>query len=101
MVKTVQVNGRENILQVRSDNVEFSDQLDFAPRPFSIDAEFARRNHKVFLEDLERNDARSIAPVLDEEFARAPLLDRIGIVINIDQDIGIEEATSAHEFRRG
>jgi len=53
------------------------------------------------LEDLERNDARSIAPVLDEEFARAPLLDRIGIVINIDQDIGIEEATSAHEFRRG
>lgn len=100
-MKTVQIYGRENIPYVRSYDIEFGDQFHLTLGPLGIDAQLARRDYEILLQNLERDDAASIAPVFDEEFAGAPLLEKVGIVIDVDENIRVEEATSAHEFRRG
>jgi len=99
-MKAAEINRRKDVRNPGSDHIEFGKKLDFAPRSFYINAKLARCHDEILLKNLQRNHARSLPPVLGEEFARQPLLDRVGVVVDVDENVRIEKATSAHGSRR-
>src|ERR1700730_9252004 len=55
---------------------------------------------EVLLQHLERDNARSVAPVLRGQIDRAALFRRRTFVVRVYENIGVEKATSVHGFRR-
>src|SRR5580700_6543234 len=99
-VQPVQINRRKNVTNLRRDNIEFSNQFDSAASFFRIDPELAGSHNEILLKNLERDYARSPAPVLGKQFRRVLLLNGVGVIINVDENVRIEKTTSAHGFRR-
>ena len=99
LVQAMQVNGRKNVGQAQDGNVEFSQQLDLAAGNLRIDVELPGDRNEVLLQDLQRDDPRARQPVFRDQLQRAPLFRRRCPVVGVNQNIGVEEATSAHEFR--
>jgi len=63
MVKPMQIDGRENICDLRNGDVKLSQQFNFSPGDLAIDPKFARDGDEVFLQHLQRYHAGSAAPV--------------------------------------
>ena len=100
-MEAVQIDGGKDVGQLWNDNVELGQQFNFAASDCRIDVQLPRHGDEVFLENLQGYDAGACAPVLCHQIERTPLLCRCGPVVRINQDISVEEATSAHEFRFG
>jgi len=98
-VEPVQVDSGQNVRDLGRSDIELSQQFDFAASDTRIDVEFASDGDEIFLKDLQRHDAGARTPVLSNQFEGASLLRRSGFVVGVDKNIGIEEATGAHEFR--
>jgi hypothetical protein len=76
-----------------------SQQFDFAASDARINVEFASDGDEILLEHLQRHDAGARTAVLSNQVEGASLLRRCSFVVGVDKNIGIEEATGAHEFR--
>lgn len=99
-MQEVKVDGGQNIGHVGSGNVEFGEQFDFPARDALIHAQLPRDRNEIFLQDLERHHAGPCAPVFGHKIQGPTLFCRSSLIIRINQDVGIEEATSGHELRR-
>jgi hypothetical protein len=105
-VKTVQVDRGENVCDFGSGDVELGEQFDFAARNARVHLQLPRHRHKIFLKHLQRHNSGPPPPVLHHKIEGPLLFRRIRFVIRVNQDVGIEEATSRHclagnESRRG
>ena len=97
----MEVDGSENVGDFRGGNIELGERFDLPASNPRIDTQFARDRHEIFLQYLQRHNAGSGPAVLGHEVDRTPLLRRRCLVVCVYQDVGVEEATSAHEFRCG
>jgi hypothetical protein len=61
---------------------------------------FSRDGDEILFEHLERDNARSAAPVLRDQIDRVALFPRRTFVVRVYENIGVEKATSVHGFRR-
>ena len=100
-MKPVQIDGGEDVCDLRSGNVELGEQFNLATRNPRINLKFSRDRDEIFLQHLQRQDSGPVAPMFRYKIEGASLLRGCSLVIRIDKHIGIEEATSAHESRLG
>ena len=63
-MQEVKVDGGQNIGYIGGGNVEFGEQLDLSPGNALIHAQLPRDRNEIFLENLQRHDTGSCAPVL-------------------------------------
>jgi hypothetical protein len=63
-VKPVEIDSSQNIRDVWGGNVELGQQLDFTASDMRINVQFASDCNEIFLQDLQRYNAGSVAPVL-------------------------------------
>ncbi len=104
-MQTVQVDGGEDVGNIGSGDVELGEQFDFAAGDGRLHTQLARNGDEIFLQDLERDDAGSGAAVLGYKGECAALLAGRGLIVGVNEDVGVEEATDGHclgenEFRR-
>ncbi len=99
-MQSLEVYGREDVGHLRRGDIKFGEYLDFAARDKRIDVQLSRDIHEILLEHLQRNYTRSLPPVLCHEVARASLFSRVKFVVRVEEYVGVEEATNAHEPRR-
>lgn len=95
-VKAMQVDRGENVGDFGSGHVELGEQFNFAAGNARVHTQFPRERHEIFLKHLQRHNSGSPAPVLRYQIEGPLLLRRIRLVIRVNQDVGIEEATSRH-----
>jgi len=100
-VNSMEIDRRENIRDIHGGHVKLRDQFHFATGTLRVDSEFASSYDKIFLQDLKRNHAGSFPPMLSEKIERETLFDWVRIVVDIEEHVCVEEATTAHEFRHG
>ena len=100
-VKPVQINGGKDVRNFGGSDIELGQQFDFAPRNAGIHAQFPRDCNEILLQHLQRHHTRSGAAVFGNKLDRSPLFRRGRLVVGVDENVGIEKATSAHESRRG
>jgi len=98
-MKAVKVDSGQDVGDVRCGNIELRQQFDFAASDAGINVQFASDGDEILLQHLQRYNARARKPVLGNQSEGAPLLCRRRFVVGIDKNIGVEEATGAHEFR--
>jgi hypothetical protein len=98
-VKPVQVDRRKDIRHLRGSNVELGQQFDLPAGNPRIDMQLSRDGYKVLLEHLQGHNPSPRTPVFSHEIESASLFRWRTFVVRVDQNIGIEEATSAHESR--
>lgn len=98
-VKPVKIDGGQNVADVRRGNVEFGQQFNFAASDTRINMQFSSDGDEILLQHLQRYNPGSCEPVLGDQIEGASLLCRRSLVVGIDKNVGIEEATGAHEFR--
>jgi hypothetical protein len=98
-VEPVQVDSGQNVGDLGCSDIKLSQQFDFAASDARINVEFASDSDEILLEHLQRHDAGARTPVLSNQVEGASLLRRCSFVVGVDKNIGIEEATGAHEFR--
>jgi hypothetical protein len=96
-VEPVQVDRGENIGYLGGGDIEFGQQLNLAADNVCLYAEFPCGRDKIFLENLKRHNPGPRAPVFRHKIKGPALFRRRRLVISVDQDVRIEEATSAHE----
>ncbi len=99
-MQSMEIDGGENIADLRGSNVELGQHLHLAARDARINVQLSREVHEILLQHLQGNNASPGSPVFCHESARASLLRRCRFVVRVEQDIGIEETTSVHESRR-
>ena len=99
-MEAVEIDGGEYVVEVWGDNVEFGQQFNFPASDFGVYVEFAGDGDEIFLKYLQRQDAGSRSPVLDNKFDSSTLLRRRSLVVGVNEDIGVEKTTIAHESRR-
>ena len=80
-------------------NVELGEQFNFSASYAWVHMEFSRDRNEIFLKYLQRHNSRPGTPMLRHEFEGPPLFCWRCLVIRINENIGIEEATNAHESR--
>ena len=73
-METVQVDGGQDVIQLRDDNVELSQQFNFAASDCCINVQLPRHRNEVFLENLEGYDAGARTAVLRQQMECAPAL---------------------------
>jgi hypothetical protein len=95
-MEAVEIDGSEYIVEVWNDKIEFGQQFDFPASHFGVYVEFADDGDEIFLEYLQRQHAGSRSPVLGNELDRSTLFRRPSLIVRVNKDIGIEEATIAH-----
>ena len=78
-------------------HIELGEQFDLPASNNRVNMQFARDGDEILLQYLQRNHARSAAPVFRQKVEGASLLCRCRPVVRVNQNIGVEEATSAHE----
>jgi len=98
-MKPVEIDGGENVRQVGRGHVELGEQFDFSASNAGIDVQFSRDGDEILLQHLQRHNARPGTPVLCHEIEGASLLRRSRLVVRVDENVSVEEATSAHESR--
>ena len=99
-MEAVEIDGSEYVVDVWGDKVEFGQQFNFPASDFGVYVESAGDGDEIFLKYLQRQDARSCSPVLDNKFDGSTLLRRRSLIVGVNKDIGVEETTIAHESRR-
>jgi hypothetical protein len=98
-VEPMQVDSSQNVGDLGCSDIKLSQQFDFAASDTRINVEFASDSDEILLEHLQRHDPGARTPVLSNKVEGASLLRRCSFVVGVDKNIGIEEATGAHEFR--
>jgi len=98
-VKPVEIDGGENVSQVGRGHVELGEQFDFSASNAGIDVQFSRDGDEILLQHLQRHNAGPGTAVLCHEIEGASLLRRRRLVVRVDENVSVEEATSAHESR--
>ena len=98
-MEAVQIDGSEYVIEIRNDQVEFGQQLDFPTSDFCFNMEFAGDSDEIFLKYLRRQHACSCSSVLGNKLDGSPLLCGNSPIVRVNKDIGIEETTIAHESR--
>lgn len=96
VVKAVQINGGEDVGDIWSGDVELGEQFDFAAGDGRLHMQFSGGGDEIFLQDLERDYAGAGAAMLGYEIDGAALLGGRGLIVSVDEDDGVEEATSGH-----
>ncbi len=98
-VKPLEIDGSEDVGDFGSGDIELGEQFDLPARNARIKVQLARDGDEILLKHLQRHNAGSGAAVFSQEIEGAALLRGRSLVVRVNQDIGVEEATSAHEFR--
>ena len=98
-MQPVQVDSGQNVRDLGRSDIELSQQFDFAASDTRINVQFASDGDEILLKYLQGYDAGACSAVLSNQAESASLLRRCGFVVGVDKNIGIEEATGAHEFR--
>lgn len=98
-VKTVEIDGSKYVAYSEYSDIEIGKQLNFPTRNASIHAELACRRDEILLKNLQRHHAGSSAAMFCHQVESTALLRRGCLVVGIDQDVGVEETTNAHEAR--
>ena len=97
-MEPVQVDRRKNIREFGDGDVKLRQQFDLAAGNGRIDAQISRDGNKVLLQYLQRYNSSPRAPVFGHQVERFPLLGRRSLVIGVDEDVGVEKATSGHRL---
>ena len=97
----MQIDCRENVGNLGYSDVKLGEEFDFATRDLGIELELSCHSDEIFLENLQRNDSCSVPPMLVHEIAGAALFGGRVVIIGVNQNVCVEKATSAHEFRLG
>ena len=66
-MKTMEIDGGQNVCNVRSDHVELGQEFDFTTREPRIEMQFASRGDEILLQHLQRKHSRSGATVLTSD----------------------------------
>ena len=96
----MEVGGGQDVGNLGSGNIELGEQFDFTARNARINVQFTCDRNEILLQHLQRHDTGARPAVLCYKVDGASLLRRCGLIVRVDEDIGVEEATSAHESRR-
>ncbi len=96
----MEVNGRENIGDLWSGDVELGEEFNLSTSNLWINPKLSRHRHKILLEDLKGDDSGACSAMSRHEIDGDPLFGWRGFVVGVDQNIRVEESTSAHESRR-
>src|SRR5580700_11059053 len=98
-MEAVEVDCGENVGDLGCSDVELGEQFHLAACDARVNAQFLRDRDEILLKDLHRHNAGPGAPVLGYEIDGPALFCRRRLVVCIDEDVGVEEATNAHESR--
>ena len=98
-MKPVKVDRCQNVGNVRRGNVELCQQFDFSAGNAGIYMQLSRDGNEIFLQHLKGYHAGPGPPVLGHKFYRSLLLGGRRLVVGIDENVGVEKATNAHESR--
>lgn len=99
-MESVKVDRSQNVVKLDLEQVEATEKLRFPLRIFRWHAELARHGREVTRGGSGRNHASSLKPVLLDDLLSSGLLRRSVGIVRVDEDVGVEEATSAHGSRR-
>lgn len=72
----VEINRCQDVCHLGNDYIEFRKYFDLPPRARRIDVSFSRDGDEILVQHLERDKARSLAPVLRDQIDRAALFRR-------------------------
>ena len=92
----MQIDRSQNVRDFGRGHIELGQQFDLAAGNRRVHLEFLRYGYKIFLQHLQRDDTRPRTPVLSDKIQRLPLFCGIGLVIGIDEYVGVEEAAGRH-----
>ena len=95
----MEIDSGQNIRDVGSGDIQLGQQFDFAASNTRVNVQFSSNDDEILLQYLQRYDASSRTSVLGNQIESATLLRRCSFVVGVHENIGIEEATGAHEFR--
>lgn len=98
-MKAMKVDGGKDVGNVGDSNIELGEQFDFPASNARINVQFPRDGDEILLQHLERHNAGSPTPVHCQEIEGASLLRWCSLVVRVNENIGVEEATGAHESR--
>ena len=98
-VKAVQVDGRENVGDFWRCDVELGDQFDFPTGDARVKVQFAGDRDEILLEHLQGHNSGPGAAMFCDEIEGASLFGGSGLVVGVDEDVGVEETTIAHASR--
>ncbi len=96
-MEAVKVDGGQNVGDSHNGNIEVGKQFHFTTGNVRINMQFSGDSYEILLQHLERYNATTCTPVLCQKIQGPSLLVRGSPVVSVDQNIGIEEATSDHE----
>jgi len=96
----MEIDGCENVSQIRRSNIKLSENFDLAPRDLGINTQLSCDVHEILLKHLQGNHATPRSPVFCHEIARTALFGGRRFVVGIEENVGVEKTTHAHEFRR-
>ena len=100
-MEAMKIDRCENVRNFGYDDIKFGEQFDFSACSRRVDSQLTGGNYEVLLQDLKRNDARALSPVVSVELDRQSLFSWISIVIHVDENVCVKETTSAHGAHRG
>jgi hypothetical protein len=98
-MEAVEVDCGENVGDLGCGDVELGEQFHLAACDARVNAQFLRDRDEILLKDLHRHNSGPGAPMLGYEIDGPALFCRRRLVVCIDEDVGVEEATNAHESR--
>src|SRR5271165_7642437 len=99
-MQTVQIHRRHDIGHVYLHHRESSEQLQLPARYVGWNRKFTSRRREVFLKNLGRYHTASIGAASFDKGKGQLLLARLVVIVGINQNVCIEEATSAHAVPR-
>ena len=100
-MKPVQIDGGQDVGNFGSGNIEFGKQFDLPTCDARIHVQLLGDGYEILLQHLQGNDSGSRSPMFGYQGESTPLFGWSGFVVRIDENVGIEETTSAHESRPG
>lgn len=98
VVEAVQVDGGENVGNIGRGHVELGQQFHFASSDGRLYAQLAGYGNEIFLQHLERDDAGAGAAMFGYKFESAALFGGRGLVVGVNEDVGVEEAAGGHRL---
>lgn len=99
-VQPMEIDGRENVRNVWRGYIKLGKNFDLATRDMGIDTQLSCDVHEILLKHLQGNNAAPGSPVFCYELAGTTLFGRCRFVVRVDEDVGVEKTTNAHELRR-
>jgi len=99
-MQPVEIDGCENIRNLRCGHIKLGQQLHLPARDARIDMQLSRNVYEILLQHLQGNNASPGSPVFGHKVARPSLFSGRRFVVRVKKDVGVEETTNAHEPRR-